>query len=576
MSKLLHIAPGLALPLNAVTQKLAMLGRTGSGKTYGATKLAEEMYDAGAQIVALDPVGVWYGLRLASNGRDAGIAIPVFGGLHGDVPLEPSAGALIADLVVDRGISAICDVSQFEHDTDKARFGRDFASRFFYRKKSAPSAVHLFLEECQEFIPEKTQKGEEHMLHAFTRLWKLGRNFGIGGTLISQRPQEVNKKALNLSECVFAFQLTGPHERKALKVWIDEKGLDEDIDAILPKLHVGQARVWSPAWLKMSETVKIAEKRTFNASSTPEVGSRAKVWELAPIDLEKIRVDMAATIEKAKATDPRELQKINSELRAKIQKLERFPLPAIPAIDPIAINNAEMRGYSKGYKSAVGNLRREVLNYIMEVPKRLDEILTGAAAAEAQKQASTPAPVHTPRPATPSPGQFQSRQTKPEHSSNGHGEIKLVSGARRMLVALAQRRQGLTDRQLGLRAQVSVNGGSFDTYLSALRSAGLIDGPRSKLVITESGVSEAGDYILLPSGKDLLNHYLGELGSGGASRMLRILADAYPDSLDARDLGERANVSVNGGSFDTYLSKLRTLELITGTRSALKASEELF
>ncbi len=145
----LHIADKLSLPLNAVTQKLAMLGRTGSGKTYGATKLAEEMLDAGAQIVALDPVGAWYGLRLAANGRDAGIAIPVFGGLHGDVPLEPSAGALIADLIVDRGISAICDVSQFEHDTEKARFGRDFAARFFYRKKSAPSAVHVFMEECR-------------------------------------------------------------------------------------------------------------------------------------------------------------------------------------------------------------------------------------------------------------------------------------------------------------------------------------------------------------------------------------------------------------------------------------------
>ena len=41
------------LPVDAVTQKLAFLGRTGSGKTYGATKLAELMLGAGAQIVAL-------------------------------------------------------------------------------------------------------------------------------------------------------------------------------------------------------------------------------------------------------------------------------------------------------------------------------------------------------------------------------------------------------------------------------------------------------------------------------------------------------------------------------------------
>jgi hypothetical protein len=171
------------------------------GKTYGATKLAELMLDAGAQIVALDPVGVWWGLRLnAAQHRALGFQIPVLGGRHGDIPLEAGAGKLIADLVVDRGTSIVLDVSMFESDADKARFAEAFASRFFFRKKEKPSAVHVFVEECQEFIPQNTQRGEERMLHAFNRMMKLGRNFGIGMSLISQRPQEVNKKTLNMSE----------------------------------------------------------------------------------------------------------------------------------------------------------------------------------------------------------------------------------------------------------------------------------------------------------------------------------------------------------------------------------------
>ena len=55
--------------------------------------------------------------------------MPVFGGLHGDLPLEPLMGARIADLIVDRQISAVLDVSQFEHNTDKARFAEAFATR---------------------------------------------------------------------------------------------------------------------------------------------------------------------------------------------------------------------------------------------------------------------------------------------------------------------------------------------------------------------------------------------------------------------------------------------------------------
>lgn len=186
MSRTLKLAKDLILPLDAVTQKLAWLGVTGSGKTYGASKLAELFWQAGAQFLVLDPVGVWYGLRLAKDGKTpSDLTVPIFGGLHGDVPLEPTAGALIANLVVDKTLSAVLDVSQFESDTDKARFARDFADRFFFRKKAAPSAVHVFLEEVQEFVPQNPQKGEERMLHAFVRLQKLGRNFGIGASYVS-------------------------------------------------------------------------------------------------------------------------------------------------------------------------------------------------------------------------------------------------------------------------------------------------------------------------------------------------------------------------------------------------------
>jgi DNA helicase HerA-like ATPase len=81
----LRLAPSLVLPLNAVTRKHAFLGTTGSGKTYGATKLAELMIAAGAQIVALDPVGVWWSLRLAADGESQGIKIPVFDGRIADL-----------------------------------------------------------------------------------------------------------------------------------------------------------------------------------------------------------------------------------------------------------------------------------------------------------------------------------------------------------------------------------------------------------------------------------------------------------------------------------------------------------
>ena len=175
-NKELQISKHLSLPSDAITRRIAWVGTIGSGKSYGAMKFAELLYWLGAQFVVLDPVGGWYGLRLAKDGKSAGISIPIFGGQHGDIPIDASQGALIADLIVDKKISAIIDVSEFEYDTDKARFADAFARRFFFRKKSNKSAVHLFLEEGQEFVPQNIEHGEEKMLHAFNRIWKIGRN----------------------------------------------------------------------------------------------------------------------------------------------------------------------------------------------------------------------------------------------------------------------------------------------------------------------------------------------------------------------------------------------------------------
>ena len=59
----LRIAEDLSLPIEAVTEKLGFLGRTGSGKTYAAQKLAEEMHRAGAQFIALSPTPTDVGKR---------------------------------------------------------------------------------------------------------------------------------------------------------------------------------------------------------------------------------------------------------------------------------------------------------------------------------------------------------------------------------------------------------------------------------------------------------------------------------------------------------------------------------
>ena len=92
-------------------------------------RLAELFLTSGAQVIALDWVGIWWSLRLAANGKDVGFPdVYIFGGEHADVDLRPESGALMADLVVDRHISVVLDVMHFRK-SERTRFATAFVKQ---------------------------------------------------------------------------------------------------------------------------------------------------------------------------------------------------------------------------------------------------------------------------------------------------------------------------------------------------------------------------------------------------------------------------------------------------------------
>src|SRR5690606_12146368 len=120
------------------------------------------------------------------------------------------------------------DVSRFRKG-ERKRFMTAFAEEFFHLKKDAPSAVHLFVEEAHVFCPQRPREGEEPMLGAMEDVVRIGRNYGIGVTLISQRAATVNKDVLSQVECLIAYQTSSAQDKKAIKEWIEE---NEDEEAV--------------------------------------------------------------------------------------------------------------------------------------------------------------------------------------------------------------------------------------------------------------------------------------------------------------------------------------------------------
>lgn len=588
MNKFLSIARGIKFPSNAVTEKMAFLGKTNSGKTYSAMKVSEEMLKIDAQIIVLDPVGKWYGLQTLKNGK-RGFSIPVFGGLHGDIPLQSTSGILVADLIVDKNISAVLDVSQFETDTEKTRFATDFSARLFFRKKASPSPLHLFIEECQEFIPQVPQKGEERMLHNFQRIWKIGRNFGIGGSLISQRPQEINKKALNQTECIFSFQMTGPHEKKAIEDWVGAKGFEEkeNVKDLLPKLKNGECYLWSPVWLDIVQLIKVDEKETIDISATPKLGQKAiKPAKLSSSELAEIKNAMAETIQHIQENDPDELKKkikeLEKQLRQKNTHVEPVKMPADTALikelkgalNVMDKNHKDVLHIIRGHLNEVikqneiiSHKAEKAIEYVNAKFKEQNPVISSLL-----KHKTEPIPV-LPKPKKDfiyaEIGKRQVGRTKEVLDG-----IQLGKCERNILIVLAQKGEQATKNQVAILSGYSIRSGSFNNSLGKLNTSAFIKKNGDVMEITQEGISALGEFDPLPTGEELQKYWINELGKA-ESAILQVLCNHHPNAITKEQIAEECEYAVTSGSFLNSLGKLRTLELAEGKKE-IKASDSLF
>src|SRR5438552_6980851 len=104
----MHLNLGsIQLPLNAATKTFAILAKRGAGKSYTGAVLAEEFHKNNIPFVVFDPIDVWWGLRLAKDGKSKGLPVVVFGLEHADIPLTRDMGKEIAHAIVQENVSCV-------------------------------------------------------------------------------------------------------------------------------------------------------------------------------------------------------------------------------------------------------------------------------------------------------------------------------------------------------------------------------------------------------------------------------------------------------------------------------------
>lgn len=429
----------IQIPINAATKTFAILAKRGAGKTYAAAVLAEEFFKNNIPFAIFDPIDVWWGLRLNKNGKDKGLPIVVFGLEHADIKLDRDMGRRIAQAIVKDNVS--CVISTFGMPKVAQRFLiAEFAEEILNINNTQR---HIFIEEAHEFVPQRVFGGLGKTFNNVSNLVVMGRNRGIGVTLINQRAATINKDVLTQVDAIVALRSVGPQDKKALADYASFHGVEDDpkfnqfINS-LPSLPTGEGWIWSPEFLGKFERIKIRKRETFHPDRERGIGEKFVIPQLDQIDVQ-VFIEKFSQVKEKKS------------LPEKLAGLSKFQEELKPKESP------ELISFKNEYES-------KLLQKDIEIRKK-EEVI------EAVRRIV----------GVGSPTGIQTNYT----GSNLDMWLKRLGngGAGRILKFLAEK-GGLkfTRSQIGLMVGLSSKSGSFSTYMATLK--------RNNLILEEGGSSK--------------------------------------------------------------------------------------
>lgn len=586
------------IPDSALDDRLGFVGTAGSGKTYNSGGRVERLLEQRSRCVIPDPLGVWWGLRLMADGKTASpYDVVIFGGPHGDLPLTEHAGALIGEAVAGMKESCILDLSELGTKAAERRFMNAFLAAFYKHANGEP--VHVIFDEADMWAPQRLMEKEGEaakLLGMMETIVRRGRVKGFIPWLITQRPAVLSKNVLSQVDGLVAFKLTSSQDRDAIGDWVEgqaDKAQWKQIWSSLPTMERGQGVVWMPS-RSILQTVSFPAKTTFDSSRTPKRGERKQYGAaLKPLDVGKLK-DRLATVEaETKANDPKalkaEIVKLKSELAAKAA-----PAGIHPQAVAQAVADAEQRGYRSGVEATVGKLRpfvtetarrlkhqSEIISSLNmsqvrddmfvdafnEVVSEITKSQSGSPAAVREHSAAT-TPMSAPRP---------SPRSAPIPSPKASGDGTLSGPEQSIADAIHWWNVfGLsepTHHQVAFIANYVPGSGTWNRYLSSLRSSGIIE-PKGPLVLTAEGRRLVNPPAESPSITALQTAVLTKIDAP-LRKILEPLLAVYPHGLSHEDLAAKANYVPGSGTWNRYLSSLRSLDLIE-RRGELKAQAWLF
>jgi hypothetical protein len=589
------------IPREALDDRLGFIGTSGSGKTYNAGTAIEILLSQKARVVIIDPLGAWWGLRLLADGKkDSKFNVVIFGGEHADLPLNEQAGALLGETAATMSESCIIDLSKLPSRSAERRFMVAFLETIY--RKAGGEPFHLVVDEADLFAPQKPQAGDEALLGHMDNIVRRGRMRGFIPWLISQRPAVLNKNVLSQVDGLLAFKLTASQDRDALDAWIEgqaDKAQGKAIKDALPTFPIGEGIVWLPSH-GILDRRPFPKKVTFDSSRKPKRGEKLKNRRLKPLNVGKLKEQLASVVEEAKANDPKALRKEVADLRAQLAKAAAAKPTSAP-IDKSAEKKAaaerEEKARIRGKVDGYGEAMKDIASIFRELAPTMAKLMPLAASIdesgkriddwakrtkEKQTELAKQVPAAAPPSAAPAAAPRAPVPPRQRPAAAANGADGGLTPMKQAILDASAWLEG-TGQVEGSRMMVafladsSPKSSTFEKYVSQLRSAGLITSPRANVYcLTDEGraLANAGE---APLTHEAMMDKIGRKLTPGQFNIVSAAASAYPNTISRTDLATVSGFSETSSTFEKYLSQTKSLGLIEQPQPrVLQASERLF
>jgi hypothetical protein len=604
--KTFEIGPGLKCDVDRlVASRLLVQANSGGGKTRTLRRLLEQSHGR-LQHLVIDPEGEYHTLR---EKFDYVLAAPS----GGDTVAHPRTAAMLAERLLQLGVSAILDVYELNPD-QRVLFVQRFLNAIVNAPRESWHPALIVLDEAHVYAPEGR---ENESAAAVKALASRGRKRGFCLVPATQRLAKLSKDVAAecnnklIGRCTLDVDIKRAAEELGFTTNEQKQGLRQlepgqfyaygpAFDVKAPVLvHVGPVKSHHPepgqkAAPVPAPTEKVKKVLQQLADLPAEAEEREKsIKELRADVITKDRriKELQRIVELSNSGEKQEVKQVHALTdadRARIEKLTNAlrlrledagsQMRTLQARLQLAVTDAAHEYFSDNL-DVVRKATADVEG-VLEKPsvKKLLEKLNGLAVQQPARAAVSRQSV--------APSAAQSRQVAPSKTAfaprtpsagDSNGEVKLNRLAERKLLQVLSQFKSRTVQQAAILTGYAASGGGFNGAISKLKSAGYLVSDRGVLAITDAGREAIGPVEPLPTGDALVAHWMQQFNRLAEREVLRVVVEAYPDALSAVDVASRTNppYEPKGGGFNGAVSKLRTLGLIQG-RGELRASDDLF